>query len=117
MNIYHGMRRFALGSFLAIVGSWGLMPSAGAVEGITLLRLGWIYEIGFPEIAQASLEPGTGLVRGVQAYRVTAFGGQQWYRLQLVSRQPGGNGWYNPQGVPDVWVNLNYALWVHEVVR
>ncbi len=91
------------------------VESANA-QGITLLRLGWVYAIGFPEDVKGSLVPTSGAVPGVQTYRIMAYGGEQWYRVQLVARQEGG-GWYVPQGVGDVWVNLNYALWVHDAIR
>lgn len=93
---------------LAAIGT----PSLAQAQGMNL-KQGWNYAIGFPEVTS----PESGLARGVATYRVLASAGdQQWYRIQMVARKPQG-GWYVPQGTPEVWVNLNYAMWVQEVLR
>lgn len=77
------------------------------------LKQGWNYAIGFPD----TTTPNSGVARGVATYRVLGTAGdQQWYRLQMIVRKPQG-GWHVPPGTPEVWVNLNYAMWVQEVLR
>jgi hypothetical protein len=94
---------------LAAIGT----PSSAQAQGM-YLKQGWNYTIGFPETTTA---PESGLSKGAATYRVLASAGdQQWYRVQMVARKPQG-GWYVPQGTPEVWVNLNYAMWVQEVIR
>ena len=93
---------------LAAIGS----PFSAQAQGLNL-KQGWNYAIGFPE----TTAPESGLVKGVATYRVLASAGDlQWYRIQMVARKPQG-GWYVPQGTPEVWVNLSYAMWVQEVLR
>ena len=84
-------------------------PSAGGV----VLKQGWLYAIGFPD----TVTVGSGIAKGVATYRVLGSAGdQQWYRLRMTVRNPNG-GWMTPPGTPEVWVNLNYAMWVQEVLR
>jgi len=96
---------------MGVLAAFG-MPSSAQAQGMNL-KQGWNYAIGFPE----ATAPESGLARGVATYRVLASAGdQQWYRIQLVARKPQG-GWYVPQGTPEVWVNMSYAMWVQEIIR
>lgn len=113
------LRRKAVTACAVLLTAAGLLvPSAPlfGMEGPLLLKLGWTYAMAFPEITQASGDYGSGIAHGINTYRVIQYGGAQWYCLQLIVRKPGG-GWYVPQGAPPFWVNINYALWVQEVVR
>lgn len=92
-----------------------LRPALG-MQGPFLLKLGWTYAMAFPEITQVSGDFASGLARGINTYRVMQYGGDQWYLVQIILRRPGG-GWYVPQGAPTIWVNMNNALWVQEIVR
>ena len=117
MNIHKRKGLIIVASvWLLVFSAFTQNAQAGNVDGIRLLRLGWIYAIGFPDAVQTTLDPSSGLAQGFQTYRVMEFGGEQWYRLKLVTRQAGG-GWFSPQGSPEIWVNLNYALWINDVTR
>ena len=92
------------------------MPSSVQAQGLNL-KQGWNYAIGFHEAGAPGSAPGAAPAKNVATYRVMASAGDlQWYRVQMVARKPQG-GWYVPQGTPEVWVNLNYAMWVQEVIR
>jgi hypothetical protein len=87
-------------------------PVSAQTQGM-ILKPGWNYAIGFPDGGA----PGSGVGKGVVTYRVLgAAGDQQWYKVRMVARAPQG-GWVTPPGAADVWINLNYAMWVQEVLR
>lgn len=95
---------------LTVVLSLALPERANA--DMTLLKMGWIYNIGFPEVIQ---EQGVrnGLAPGMNTYRVLSSGGVGWYRIQRVYRHKNG-GWFSPPGTPQVWANLGYAYAIRE---
>lgn len=108
-----------------ILGAVGILagiglPISAQAQGMTL-KQGCNYVIGFQEGAApaAALPPvaANGNQRPIITYRVLGSAGdQQWYRIRMVARNPQG-GWYTPPGSADVWVNLNYVMWVQEVLR
>ena len=88
------------------------VPSLAQAQG-GMLKQGMICAIGFSE----NFSQAPGMAKGVATYRVVGVAGDpSWYRLRLVMRGTDGN-WISPPGAPDVWVNLNYAMWVQEVPR
>lgn len=103
-----------LGLFALIGGS-----VAAQAQGMNL-RVGGNYSIGFQDgMAPAVATPPApnGAPKSMATYRVLAgTADQQWYRLRMVARNPAG-GWYTPPGSPEVWVNMNYVMWVQEVLR
>jgi hypothetical protein len=86
------------------------------MQGSLLLKLGWTYAMAFPLVTQVSGDAVSGFAQGINTYRIMQYGGDQWYRVQLILRKPGG-GWFVPQGTPCFWVNMNNALWVQEVFK
>ena len=109
------------------VGTVGLiagigLPMSAQTQGPGIaLKPGCTYAIGFQDgaVPASALPPVAANVnqRTIATYRVIAAAGdQQWYRVRMVARNPQG-GWYTPPGSADVWVNLNYMMWVQEVTR
>ena len=108
-----------------IMGTVGILagiglPLAAWAQGMTL-RPGANYALGFEEgaVPATALPPvaANGNQKVITIYRVLAASGdQQWYRIRMVARNPQG-GWYTPPGTADVWVNINYVMWVQEVTR
>ena len=98
------------------------LPVCALAQGMGL-RVGSHYAIGFQDgggpgpapVAANTVNPAP--QRTVATYRVLGSAGdQQWYRVRMVLRNPQG-GWITPQGAPEVWINLAYAMWVQEVLR
>lgn len=85
-----------------------------AAAELSAIKMGWTYQIGFPEALNDPQNPRLGLSSGMNPYRVLASGGDGWYRLQRVVRHPNG-GWVAPQGTPSVWVNMGYAYAIKEL--
>jgi len=108
-----------------MAGVIGVLAGIGATASVQAqgiaLKPGCTYSIGFqdgtaPGAVAVNNAPNT-TSKGVATYRVMAgTPDQQWYRLRMVTRNPAG-GWYTPPGAPEVWVNLNYVMWVQEVLR
>ena len=110
------VRRVGAMAILAGIGA----PLSAQAQGIAL-KPGCNYAIGFQDgaVPAAALPPVAANMnqRPVAVYRVIASAGdQQWYRVRMVARNPQG-GWYTPPGTSDVWVNINYMMWVQEVTR
>jgi hypothetical protein len=85
------------------------------------LKPGGNYAIGFQDgMVPGGVTPNTapnGAQKSVTVYRViSGTSDLQWYRMRVVARNPAG-GWYTPPGSPEVWVNMNYVMWVQEVLR
>jgi hypothetical protein len=114
MTNFHGKTVRAL-ACLVFASMAPVLPGFAQGTGLTALKLGWTYRIGFPGL-QDSANPGSGIAPGVYTYRVLAVGGDQWYRLQKVVKHPNG-GWVSSQGSSGIWVNLSYAFWVQEAVH
>jgi len=91
---------------------------AAQAQGMNL-RVGANYSIGFQDGMTPAVvaNPAPNGAKSIATYRVLAgTADQQWYRLKMVARNPAG-GWYTPPGSPEVWVNMNYVMWVQEVLR
>jgi len=111
------LRWKAVGMALLAAGLWAGAPvSRAEAEGMAALKLGWTYNIGFPESLQDQENPKLGVSAGVNAYRIMGFGGDTWYRVQRVFRHPNG-GWFTPPGAPSVWVNMGYAYSIQEATK
>jgi len=113
-------KAFMLGAVGILTGIGMPMPLSAQGPGLTL-KPGCNYAIGFQDgaLPAPALPPVAANVnqRAVATYRVIGTAGdQQWYKVRMVARNPQG-GWYTPPGSSDVWVNLNYVMWVQEVLR
>ena len=108
--------RLAGGAVLAVMLGAAVSVPQLVAQGVSVLKLGWTYDIGLPESLQDRENPAMGLASGVNTYRVVGYGGDTWYRLQRVYRHPKG-GWYTPSGAKQVWVNIGYAYAINEVYR
>lgn len=95
-----------------------LLGSAGSLlaQGMTVLKLGWTYQITFPEVTDPKMTGYNLPQGGTHIYRVLQYGGDQWYRLQRVYKKENG-GWYSVPNTADMWVNIGYAFMIREVTH
>jgi len=93
----------------------GLFSSDALAQGNGILRMGLTYNIAFPDVQPGQL-PINRVEPGMHTYRILAYGGDQWYRVQRVYKHPNG-GWQSVPNTDDMWVNMGYAFAITEALR
>jgi hypothetical protein len=108
-------------------GLWLGLAAAGQAQGLQL-KPGWNYAIAFPDNGNggggpsgngngaATQNPNTPATKGVALYKVLGAADQNWYRVRPIARSQQGALIPIP-GSAELWVNLNYAMWVQELMR
>lgn len=107
--------------------------TAALAQGLQL-KPGWVYAIAFPDPGSGANSnggngnggdgpggngnPGSVAPTGksVALYKIVGAADQNWYRVRPIARSPQGALIPVP-GSGELWVNLNFAMWVQEVLR
>lgn len=124
------MRNNVFSALALAAGVLPCLPAAALAQGLQL-KPGWVYAIAFADNgngANGNASGGNGqqgnaapvsnapMGKSVALYKVVGAADQSWYRVRPIARTPQGVLIPMP-GTGEMWVNLNYAMWVQEVLR
>jgi hypothetical protein len=119
---FFGLAGLAAGLLLSL-------PAAAWAQGLGL-KPGWVYVIAFPDSGANGANANGGNPQGnnpppasvaplgktVALYKIVGASDQNWYRVRMITRTPQGTLAPLPN-TSELWINLNYAMWVQEVLR